>query len=441
MPLIINNQTIMKTLIALFSATLLTIVISTTALAQNEGSERDIRIAERILDELFEDVSEANSGFPFSDEPSVQGEYIPGVGLHFSVGENYFSRVTNMSGSISIRENDGPERSITFDRQDSGERLERNEIEERLNEYFTGYASQLRSVKDSEELRITFGLNTNTNRWVAAFQSSESDSLADENQAISKWVSGRDLRRVREGDITSAALLQRIETVTIPLDEQPRDIEIFSSILETAIRDLELEGVRVNRTVRSNYIPGWGVRYYISANSRGGGIFSFLTDAEREEVVADIETDIAFDFNEDSVDFDLDEFESENEKITVMMDTLNISSALTETMDSLAVALPKLMDSLKTAMPKMMEGMRMMFESEELPGDDVLMADMKQVQNEIKEIVENYGPTLSSLSDEEYLMISVNWRGRSSTLPERQLYYISKQDLMNNRRELQSIEL
>ncbi|NBB77045.1 MAG: hypothetical protein GVY02_06665, partial [Bacteroidetes bacterium] len=173
----------MKTLIALFSATLLTIVISTTALAQNEGSERDIRIAERILDELFEDVSEANRGFPFSDEPSVQGEYIPGVGLHFSVGENYFSRVTNMSGSISIRENDGPERSITFDRQDSGERLERNEIEERLNEYFTGYASQLRSVKDSEELRITFGLNTNTNRWVAAFQSSESDSLADEKQA------------------------------------------------------------------------------------------------------------------------------------------------------------------------------------------------------------------------------------------------------------------
>lgn len=431
----------MKTITALFSATLLTILISTTAFAQDESSERDIRIAERILDELFEDVSEANSGFPFGNEPSVQGEYIPGVGLHFSVGDNYFTRVTNMSGSISIRENDGPERSITFDRQESGERLEQNEIVERLNEYFTGYASQLRSVKDNEELRISFGLNTNTNRWVAAFQSPDSDSLAQEKQAISKWVSGRDLRRVREGDITSEALLQRIETVMIPLNEQPRDLEIFSSILETAIRDLELEGLRVNRTVRSNYIPGWGVRYYISANSRGGGIFSFLTDADREEIEADIETAFEFDA-EDSADFnlDLDELRSDYDGPVVMMDTLNLSSALSETMDSLAVSLPKLMDSLKTAMPKMMESMKVLFESDEVPGDEVLMADMEQLQSEIYDIVKGYGSTLSSLSDDEYLMISINWRGRSATLPDRRIFYISKQDIENNR-ELMSLEL
>jgi hypothetical protein len=441
MPLIINKQTTMKTLIALFSVTLLTISISNTAFAQNEGSERDIRIAERILDELFADVSDANNGFPFSDEPSVKGEYIPGVGLHFSVGENYFSKVTNMSGSISIKEDDGPERSFTFDRKDTGERLERGEIEERLNEYFTSYASQLRSVKDSEELRITFGLNTNTNRWVAAFQSPESDSLDETKQAVSKWVSGRDLRRVREGDITSEALLQRIETVTIPQDEQPRDIEIFSSILETAIRDLEFEGVRVNRTVRSNYIPGWGVRYYISANSRGGGIFSFLTDADREEIEADIETAFEFDAEDrEDFDIDVDELRSEYDGPVVMMDTLNISSALSETMDSLAVALPKLMDSLKVAMPRMMESMKVMFEPEEVPGDDVLMADMDHLQSEVYDIVEGYGSTLNSLSDDEYLMISINWRGRSTAIPDRRIFYISKQDMENNR-ELMSLEL
>jgi len=440
MPLIINKPTIMKTIIALLSATLLTISISTSSLAQNEGSERDIRIAERILDELFEDVSEANSGFPFSDEPSVQGEYIPGVGLHFSVGENYFSRVTNMSGSISIRENDGPERSITFDRQDSGERLERNEIEERLNEYFTGYASQLRSVKDSEELRITFGLNTNTNRWVAAFQSSESDSLADEKQAISKWVSGRDLRRVREGDITSAALLQRIETVTIPLDEQPRDIEIFSSILETAIRDLELEGVRVNRTVKSNYIPGWGVRYYISASRSGRGIFSFMSEADQNEIQTEIDTALAFDFDSDSLDFNMEEFETNNEEVKGLLDSLDISSSLSETMDSLAIKLPELMDSLAVALPKMMEGIKTMFESDEVPGDEVLIADMELLDNEIRDIAENYGSTLSTLKEDELLMITVNWRGRNSLFPEKRVYYIPKRNLLNSG-ELKVIEM
>lgn len=423
----------MKTLISLFTAMLFFVSTNNTILAQNEDSERDIRIAERILDELFADVSDENHGFPFRNDPSVRGEYIPGSGLHFSVGENYFSKITSMSGSISIQEDDGPERSITIDRQDTGERMAQDEIEERLNEYFTGYASQLRSVKDSEELRVTFGLNTNTNRWVSVFQRAQSDSLTDENQAISKSMSGRDLRRVREGDISSDALLQRIETVMVSLDDQPRDIEIFSSILETAIRDLDLEGVRVNRTVRSSYIPGWGVRYTVSANSRGSGIFSFLTEAEREEIAADIETDIAFDFN-------AEEFQKKSEETAVMIDSLNLSSALSETMDSLAVSLPKLMDSLKTAMPKMMESMKVLFESEEVPGEEVLIADYEKINKEISAIVEAYGATLSSLDNDEYLMISMNWRGGSSTLPERTLYYISKKDLINSR-DLQSIEL
>lgn len=426
----------MKTIIALFSATLLTVTISTTAFAQNEGSERDIRIAERILDELFTDISSINSGFPFGSDESVRGEYIPGVGLHFSVGENYFSKVTNMSGSIRIQEDDGPERSFTFDRQDDGDRLSMNEIEGLLDEYITSYASQLRSVRDNEELRITFGLNTNTNRWASVFQSSDSDSLAESNSMISKSVSGRDLRRVREGDLSSDALLQRVETETIPFADQPRDVEIFSSILETAIQDIEMEGLRVNRTVRSNYIPGWGVRYYISVSTQGGGLFSLLRANEREE----IETELEFNFDEEIQDLREEEMDASKEEVTVMVDTLNLSSALSESMDSLAVALPKLMDSLKTAMPKMMEGMKAMFESAEVPGDEVIIADMEKLESEIKEIVSTYGPTLNSLNGNEYLMISINWRGRSSALPGRQLYYLSKNELLSGT-DIQSVEL
>lgn len=430
----------MRTVIAICMVTLLSISISNTASAQNEDADRDIRIAERILDEMFADVSGANRGFPFRDETSVKGEYIPGVGLHFSVGENYFSRVADMSGSIRIREDDGPEKSISFDRKDTGERLEEQEIEDRLNDYLTSYASQLRSVKDEEELRITFGLDTNTNRWVSVFQSSESDSMAESNRAISKWVSGRDLRRVREGDMASPALLQQIETVTIPLDDQPRDIEIFSSILETAVRDVEMEGLRVNRTVKSNYIPGWGVRYYISASSSGSGMFSFMSEADQNEIQTEIDTALAFDFDSDSLDFNLEEFETNNEDVKGLLDSLDISSSLSETMDSLAFKLPELMDSLAVALPKMMEGIKTMFESEEVPGDEVLIADMELLDNEIRDIAENYGSTLSTLKEDELLMITVNWRGRSSTLPEKKVYYIPKRNLLN-RGELKVMEM
>jgi hypothetical protein len=430
----------MRTLLAICMVTLLSISINNIASAQNEEADRDIRIAESILDEIFSDVSETNLGFPFRDERSVKGEYIPGVGLHFSVGENYFSRVADMSGSIRIKENDGPEQSISFDRKDTGERLEEQEIEERLQEYLTGYASQLRSVKDEEELRITFGLNTNTNRWVSVFQSSESDSMAESNRAVSKWVSGRDLRRVREGDMASPALLQQIETVTIPLDDQPRDIEIFSSILETAVRDIEMEGLRVNRTVKSNYIPGWGVRYYISTNSSGGGMFRFMSEADQDEIQTEIDTALTFDFDSDSLDFNMEEFETNNEDVKGLPDSLDISSSLSEAMDSLAVALPKIMDSLKTAMPKMMEGIKTMFASEEVPADEVLIADMELLDHEIRDIVENYGSTLSTLKEDELLTISVNWRGRSSTLPEKRVYYIPKRNLLN-RGELKVMEM
>jgi hypothetical protein len=124
----------MKFLISICAAVLFSMTINSAVFGQNGDTSRDIRIAERILDEMFADISNTNSGFPFSDEGSVRGEYIPGFGLHFSVGENYFSRVTNMSGSIRIQENDGPERSITFDRQDSGERLSENEIDKSFYE-------------------------------------------------------------------------------------------------------------------------------------------------------------------------------------------------------------------------------------------------------------------------------------------------------------------
>ena len=430
----------MKMLIAICMAALFSMSISNTAFAQNEERDRDIRIAESILDEIFSDVSEANRGFPFRDETSVKGEYIPGVGLHFSVGENYFSRVADMSGSISIREDDGPERSISFDRKDTGERLEEQEIEDRLNDYLTSYASQLRSVKDDEELRITFGLNTNTNRWVSVFQSSESDSMAESNRAVSKWISGRDLRRVREGDMASPALLPQIETVTIPLDDQPRDIEIFSSILETAVREIEMEGLRVNRTVKSNYIPGWGVRYYISASRSGGGIFSFMSEADQNEIQTEIDTALAFDFDSDSLDFNMEEFETNNEEVKGLLDSLDKSSSLSETMDSLAIKLPELMDSLAVALPKMMEGIKTMFASEEVPGDEVLIADMELLDNEIRDIAENYGSTLSTLKDDELFMITVNWRGRNSLFPEKRVYYIPKRNLLN-RGELKVIEM
>lgn len=430
----------MRTLIAISMVTLLSMSISNTAFAQNEAADRDIRIAERILDEMFADVSEGNRGFPFNDETSVKSEYIPGVGLHFLVGENYFLRVADMSGSISIRENDGPERSITFDRKDTGELLEEQEIEDRLNEYLTNYAFQLRSVKDEEELRITFGLNTNTNRWMSVFQSSESDSIAESNRAISKWVSGRDLRRVREGDMRSPALLQKIETVTIPLGDQPRDVEIFSSILETAVRDIEMEGLRVNRTVKSNYIPGWGVRYYITASISGAGIFSFMSEEDQNEIQTKIDTALAFDFDSDSLDFNMEEFETNNEEVKDLLDSLDISSSLSETMDSLAVRLPELMDSLAVALPKMMEGIKTMFASEEVPGDEGLIADMELLDNEIRDIAENYGSTLSTLKEDELLMITVNWRGRISTLPEKRVYYIPKRNLLN-RGELKVIEM
>lgn len=416
----------MKTLQVFLTLLLFFLSFSNSLVAQNDELDREIRIAERILEEIFSDISEPNRNYPFSSQNSVSGEYIPGIGVHFSVGENYYSRFANMSGNIRFKENDGPERSFTFNREDSGERVQDNVIGERINEYLTGYATQIRGIGDDEEVRVTFGLNTNTNRWISALQVTAGDSISDKNSAISKWISGRDIRRAREGDLSENGLLQQIKTVKISENKLPRDISIFASILETALADTKLEGLRVNKSVKSNYIPGWGVRYYITVNSRGSGFFGFVSDLDHDKLGTEIDSDVSF-------EIDMEEFETEREKIKHTIDSLDISSEFSEKMDSLAVAIPRLMDSLKVAVPKVMEEIKTIFATDSSSVDeDVLIADREILENEISEIAGSYGNTLSSLKDDEVLMIQIDWRIRNNIIPDRTLYYISKADLMKS---------
>ena len=127
--------------------------------AQNAQMDSDIRIAERILEEIFRSPDQ-NSQFYFPGQKAVTGEYIPGMGVHFRINTSQpmvFGFVRDGNGNESERENE----------------IDQEWIENKMLEYYEGYAAQLRGIPDNERVRITYGSSFSGNRQVVFLRRGE----------------------------------------------------------------------------------------------------------------------------------------------------------------------------------------------------------------------------------------------------------------------------
>ena len=243
---------------------------------------------------------------------------------------------------------------------------------------------------------------------------------------ITKWVSGSNLQQFRSGRITEQQFLNRVQSADLSEVSEARDYNIFNSILESSVRSADFEHLRVRKGAPYIYLPGFGVQFNLNASSPGSGISSFIrTAANDPDVNLDFVIDRDIRLNrpagESSVNSDeLDSIRREIEISRQDIDSIRVSAE--QSMDSLKV----LLDDLSVSISDLFTGNR------ERPDPEVLDREKNLLYKEIKRTITEYGTTLSSLPNDEMLIISIHWADRDANLPQRTYLRIRKSDIMSS---------
>lgn len=390
--------------------------------AQDEALQREIRIAESILGEIFTEVPQPPIPFLFARNGHVSSEYLPGYGVHLSVGENLSSGKIRVSGSVRIERNNSDE-DETVESHSTSEA-----VEEKVTEYITQYASTMQNLPEDEVLRISYGLKRSFDGSIAVIT-----GLQEYTHTVPKLsfvVKSEDLKLHRDGRISDRQLRDRVEKQDLAEFEDVRDLNIFASVLETSLNSIETEQLRANRKPTYEYLPGLGANFYVTISGRSSFNFSGLFQMARE-----IDS---LNFDDIDINIDLGNITTENSGARSFRFRMPDNTRFEFDMDSLAFD----SEEFKNRIAEVRE------RSEELRkrGEEVrseieiqmkqqqsadLSGDVERLKAAILETIQDYGSTLRTLKNDEMLLITIDWRGRNESLPGQTKIRISKRDLLN----------
>lgn len=393
----------MKNQLYIFTFALLAVLFSGSLAAQTTGQfDRDIRIAEGIIEELFE--SDA-SGNPFSGRHirDVSGRYIPGYGIHFRIGANLTPAIIRvvLEDQAEIHIDEDPEPGKLRERG-------REFVEQRFMEYLKNYAPLFRDLPGNEVIRLTMGPHN-----FAAGTFIVRPGLPGSRRSVANitaWVKASDVRAYDNRTISEQEFESRVEVKNLAKLVTERDQTVFASILQTSLEDVS-DTIRVRREPVVEYLPGLGLSYNVNASLRSGGWFNF-GDIEIEELR--IESDsLSIDFSNVFEDIDFDEIGRIAERIDSAFapDTPRINP-----------------DSLRRSFREIRESAN---NQREQISDDVVRELVDQFHSTLTQTVQDYGSTLRSLGNEEILMITINWSGRHPALPARTELRIQKSNILD----------
>ena len=386
-----------------------------TAMAQTDQLERDIRIAERIIDEIFS--SNTNEGQMIRLRTgSVNGEYLSGIGVHFTVNRG------------TLRLTAGDQRSDRSGQQ----QFTLEDFEERVMEYLTGYASQLRGLNENEQIQFTFGRNTGNTGFIVM---PGTEQIMRRTQGIyMAYVRVGDLKRFEDGSLNESDFREQVTVMDLTEAEPKRDLDIFASVIETAL-NLETDSkLRIVRKPDFAYMPGFGAVFEVNVRSETGfslnSVIARIDEMDLDDVrinidLGDITDQLGSDIrvNTPSVRIERD---------SVRVDLERFSDSIKQNLNGVRAQIAVLgRDSVSSNMYAM-NGRRLEFNF--AANDTVdLSADAAKMVDELTSVLKDYAGTLSSLKDDEMVMITINWPVRNQSLPAKTRIRATKEDLFFGR--------
>ncbi|MEO1022409.1 MAG: hypothetical protein AAFW89_07680 [Bacteroidota bacterium] len=395
----------------LFISILSLFLLTSTLFAQSanfdaERMNRDLRIMENILSELFQAesiVTSKNEGrnvfFPVNSRSSdIHGTHLPGYGVIFMVPTN--SPVQN----ILIENGNKLDFSYSFVYSTDGEKdvPEVNEasVNKRMAEFLKSYAPTIGQLNENEQVLIVFGSKNNnhnnrvllgrvralsesavtvggvsgTNPTVRRLGTTrtESDEEIEELPIYSASVSKKDLNDYRSGKLNDESFQKRIRFARSSQKEE-LDLKVMSNIFTTALETGEKKGFRSSdRNTNYLFLNNFGalfnidVRYRSTSNVYGRFSSSFDREFSRAQYGFDKE----------------EEKEAYNKYLSELQDAYNT------------------------------------------------------LKNTASEVLIDYGRTLSSVTSDQYILVTLNINGhalfpellekRNQTIPDRIDFQIKK---------------
>ncbi len=469
---------------------LLFLIFSTAIYAQQneidqERLNRDIRIMESALEELFREdngngVKFSMPGFTFGSRTGaghISGRYLPGYGIIFTVPVASGRAIGIFSGSSANDLHPGNESgdlafAFSADTNEGEAKITEEDIKARITDFFVSYAPSIRQLDDNDKVMVLYGTKPTVRGFVSLQpakitlgdrpsgqvilnRNNEQDSVNHSGPpVISMAVSVNDLQALRSGRISESSFIDRIETVTTKrnADNRYRDLDVFSNILESGMKDTGDELFRMHRKPTYVYLENFGVIYQMELSRPA---FQFLGDWNRNVNFQFPETDftdamesLQFNFNRDDFRFDLDsirvnigsDFFTEEDREKLREELEEARKKVEEARKELKERLPELREKQEEARKKIEEQqikLREQFEKQREHGLDpeAIRESLDNQIHTLKELMVDYGQTLSTLKNDHSLLISINLRTPgSSDLPNRIDLRISKSDLEQKQR-------
>lgn len=383
---------------------LMTLATGSLSAQSSDRFNRDIRIAEGIIEELFETDS-PSSRFGSRHIREVAGQYIPGYGIHFRIGANLtpaFVRVVlEEQTEIHIDEDPEPEEL---------RELGREYVEERFMDYLKNYAPLFRELPGDEVIRLTMGPHT---YGVAAFTIRPGTAASRRTVAnITAWTTASDIRAFDNRSISEEEFESRVEVANLAERDTDRDLTVFASILQTSLQEVS-DTIRVRRTPAVEHLPGLGASFTVNASVRTGGWFDF-----------------------GDLDIEIDELRIESDSLSIdisnILDEIDFEEIgnIAERIDSaFAPDSPRLNpDSMRRSVRELRETVE---QQQRTLSDETVRNLVDRFHTALIQTVQDYGPTLRSLDNNDMLMITINWSGRHSALPARTELRIRKADILD----------
>jgi hypothetical protein len=279
---------------------LMMLLLSPLSFAQDFDADRmnrDIKIMEKVLEELFKIEYEpqkisAKTGSNSTNIPNVftinslrnnnkqvSGSYISGYGIIFKVP---YLPSSYLSGASNIRYNYG-ERSISF-YYDSNESLEDNLVTDeaviqRITSFLKEYAPTIGQLTNDEQVTIVYGEKKDHSPTVRIFNLSgekEEETEVDPIPVITVSTKASDLASLRSGRLSPGEFEDRLSISKKDGNEKERlDLNVMAKILSTAFEDGDDSAFHLVNTNSLSFvtIDGFGVHYTLDMH-RGHGLRS-----------------------------------------------------------------------------------------------------------------------------------------------------------------------
>lgn len=266
----------LKVTIGLFLATFL-------LSAQTARMNRDIEVAEKILESLLEEtngntISKNDRFFMIGGNAEVEGTYLEGFGAMFSItSSNLFNPLIltekdsdesgNSSTKITIRSN---KKRYHFDSKDFDEHKVKikQTFKSVVETFFSDYAYLMRQIGDDEKIMVRYG--GVSSRFDSSFPVLVLNGKNKRN--YSATITKKAINAFQQND-NKQQLVDKIDYVFEEAKERAtkeKDLELLSTILKKLHNDKEEGALRISGTPYYEKIEGIGAIYSVRVRAGGG---------------------------------------------------------------------------------------------------------------------------------------------------------------------------